>query len=94
VAINLTATDLRKRQAKERRARGTKARGLASLLVEMLNSPDVGPVVVSKVDLGKQIAIFLLDILNTAEDQTAADAIIEARPILKLAVDIVRVTGR
>jgi hypothetical protein len=34
---------------------------------------------------------FLLDALNNAGDQ---DAVIEARPILKLAVDIVRVTGR
>lgn len=60
----------------------------------MLQSPKVGPVVVSKVELGKHVASFLLDKLNTAEDQRAADAIIEARPILKLAVDIVRVTGR
>jgi hypothetical protein len=94
VEINMTSDDLRKRQAKEKRARGRKARSLASLLVEMLRSPDVGPVVVTKVELGKHIADFLLEKLNAAEDQAAADAIVEARPILKLAVDIVRVTGR
>ena len=60
-------------------------------MIEMLQAPNVGPLVVSKVDLGKEIAAFLLDSLNEAENQ---DALIEARPILKLAVDIVRVTGR
>jgi hypothetical protein len=48
-------------------------------------------VVVSKVDLGKHIAAFLLATLTEASDP---DAVIEARPILKLAADIVRVTGR
>lgn len=91
VAINLTADELRERQSRERKARGRKARGLASLLVEMLQAPDVGPVVVSKVELGKHIAGFLLDAFNGADNQ---DAVIEKRPILKLAVDIVRVTGR
>jgi hypothetical protein len=91
VEIKLTADDLRDRQAKERRAHGRHARGLASRLIEMLQAPNVGPVVVSKIDLGKEIAAFLLDSLNEAENQ---DAVIEARPILKLAVDIVRVTGR
>jgi hypothetical protein len=94
IEIDLTADELRQRQARDRRARPRDPRGLASILIEMLRAPDVGPVVVSKVELGKHIAEFLLEKLNAAEDQAAADAIIEARPILKLAVDIVRVTGR
>jgi hypothetical protein len=94
IAIDLTPDELRQRQARDRSARPRDSRGLASILIEMLRAPDVGPVVVSKVELGKHIADFLLERLNAAEDQAAADAIIEARPILKLAADIVRVTGR
>ena len=57
----------------------------------MLTDPDVGPVQLSKVDVGKEIALFLLDTLDTAEDP---QAVIDARPILKLGADIVTVTGR
>lgn len=91
VAINISADQLRQRLAMEQQARGSNARGLASILVGMLQDPSVGPVVLSKVDLGRHIARFLLDTLTDAEDQQAA---IETRPILKLAGDIVRVTGR
>jgi hypothetical protein len=94
IEIDLTADELRQRQARDRSARPRDPRGLTSILIEMLRAPDVGPVVVSKVELGKHIADFLLEKLNAAEDQAAADAIIDARPILKLAADIVRVTGR
>lgn len=91
VEISLTPEQLRLRQADEQRARGRNARGLASLLTQMLKDPAVGPVRLSKVDLGKAIAQFLLDMLAEAEDP---EAIIEARPILKLGADIVRVTSR
>jgi hypothetical protein len=41
--------------------------------------------------LQKRGELFLLAKLHEAEDQ---DAFVESRPVLKLVVDIVRVTGR
>ena len=60
-------------------------------MVKMLSAPTHGAFVLSKVELGMGIAEFRLQDLNKAQDK---DAVIERRPILRLVVQIARVTGR
>jgi hypothetical protein len=91
VRVSLTTKELRDRHERQVRARGRHAPGLGSVIVQMLRAPKHGSLSISKVELGGAIADLLLNGLEKAQDK---DAFMEQRPIVKLAVDIARVTGR
>jgi hypothetical protein len=86
--LHLQAGDLRTVRERQKALLGDKAKGLAELLVDLARNPDHGSVQLSKPELAEELVEFLLNEMENEDDQ---DALVQRRPVLGIAISVIRV---